>query len=331
MRATSTATPNIAIMKYWGKRNDALKLPLNDSISITLDSTFSSKTTVDFSEHYKEDSLVIDGVPASDKEMRNAMLVLYYLRKKAGLSCHARIESGNNFPKGAGIASSSSGYAALAVAAAAALNLKLRPDEISIAARLGSGSACRSVIGGFVQWKKGGKEDGSDSYSEQLADEHHWKEFRIVTAITSEEPKIIGSTEGMKRTVDTSKLYGKRLETLPDIIEQSKEAIKRKNHEELFRIAMAESNSLHAVMLDSWPPLIYLNETSRKIISKIHEFNAAKKETAAAYSFDAGPNCHIFTLAKHEAELIAAIKEISGVSRIHTSVVGKGPEVITQT
>ncbi len=323
--ATATATPNIAIIKYWGKRNDILKLPLNDSISVTLDTTFSSNTSVEFSDKFEADSMTLDGTPANEKEMRNVKLVLDYLRKKAGISSHARIESTNNFPKGAGIASSASGYAALASAASAALGLKLKSSELSIAARLGSGSACRSVIGGFVQWKKGVNEDGSDSYAEQIADENHWPEFRIVTAIVSEEPKIIGSTEGMKRTAETSSLYQQRQKTLPETTENAKRAILKKNHEELFRIAMAESNSLHAVMLDSWPPIMYMNDTSKKIMAKIHEMNETKGSTIAAYSFDAGPNCHIFTLEKYSAEVADAIRQISGVVRTHVCKVGKGP------
>ncbi len=330
MRATAIATPNIAIIKYWGKRNESLKLPINDSVSVTLGSNFQSKTTAEFSNDFEKDSMKIDGAEATEKEMKNVSLVLDYLRKNAGIQKKARIISENNFPKASGIASSASGYAALSVAASAALNLKLDSKELSIAARLGSGSASRSVLGGFVQWKKGQEEDGSDSYAEQIADENHWKEFRVISAIVSEAPKIIGSTEGMKRTAETSRLYQQRLKMLPEITEKAIAAVREKDSESLFKIAMAESNSLHAVMLDSWPPIIYLNDTSKKIISAIHSLNDSAGKTIAAYSFDAGPNAHIFTLEKNAGQVMDSLNGIEGIAKTYTSIVGKGPEVMKE-
>ncbi len=327
MRFSAIATPNIAIIKYWGKRNESLKLPNNDTISVTLEGNFQSRTEVEFSDELKKDSMQLDGAEASEKELKNVILVLDYLRRKAGTSKKARIISNNNFPKASGIASSASGYAALATAASAALGLKLDTKEKSIAARLGSGSASRSVLGGFVQWKKGQEEDGSDSYAEQISDENHWKEFRIITAIASEAPKLIGSTDGMKRTTETSKLYPQRLKILPEITEKAIAAVKEKDSESLFRIAMAESNNLHAVMMDSWPPIIYLNDTSKSIISSIHSINESAGEIIAGYTFDAGPNAHIFTLEKHVRQVMNEIKEIQGVQKVYASTVGKGPEL----
>ncbi|MBI3051979.1 diphosphomevalonate decarboxylase [Candidatus Woesearchaeota archaeon] len=327
MKARATASPNIALVKYWGKRDSQLKLPLNDSISVTLAGDFQSRTTVEFSEDYAQDSLLLDGVEASEKEMQNSFLVLDYLRKLAAVDFRASVVSQNTFPKGVGIASSSSGYAALAAAASAALGLKPDARQLSIAARLGSGSASRSIIGGFAHWKAGSMDDGSDSFAVQIADENHWPELRIVTAITSAEPKIIGSTEGMKRTVETSALFRQRLSTIPAKVEGIRQAILGKNMHSLLPAVMAESNSLHAVMLDSWPPIIYLNDTSKRIIAAVHELNDASGEIIAGYTFDAGPNAHILTEQKYLHEVEKAIKG-EGVKSLHVSRPGEGSRIL---
>lgn len=320
------ASPNIAIIKYWGKRNDLLKLPMNDSVSVTLAGPFFTETKVELSGAGK-DSMEINGRPADDRELLNVRLVLDFLRKKAGNTLKATISTRNSFPEGTGIASSASGYAALASASAAALGLELSPAELSVAARLGSGSACRSVIGGFVHWKMGIENDGSDSYAVQVAAPSHWDGFRIVTAITTSQPKKIGSTDGMKRTVETSSLYRQRLEALPGRTAKVLAAIMKKDAGLLFRLAMEESNNLHAVMMDSYPPLFYLDDVSRGIIASIHELNEAKGSFVAGYSFDAGPNAHVFTTERYCSEVEALLKA-QGVGRVVVSKPGPGVEVL---
>ncbi|MGC9132697.1 MAG: diphosphomevalonate decarboxylase, partial [Candidatus Micrarchaeia archaeon] len=227
-----------------------------------------------------------------------------------------------------GLASSASGIAALVVAAASALKLKLNEKELSIVARLGSGSACRSVIGGFVEWKRGKKEDGSDSYAKQIVDSSYWPEFCDIIAVVETREKKIGSRAGMKQTVATSILYPARVKYLPRVIKETKEAILSKNHQKLFEIAMRDSNNMHATMFDTWPPIFYLNNTSIEIIDKIHELNESSGETIAAYSFDAGPNANVFTLKKYIAEVKRALKEIDGIKYFIECGVGKGPKLI---
>lgn len=325
MKATAIASPNIAIVKYWGKRDERLKLPMNDSISVTLDRSLYSETTVEFSKAFSADSMQLDGAEASEREMKNVALVLDCLRKKAKTGMNARIISRNNFPKSSGMASSASGYAALSAAAAAALNLQLDSRELSIAARLGSGSASRSVIGGFAWWKKGQDEDGSDSYAVQVADESHWKDFRIVTAVVSEEKKPVGSTDGMKLTLETSSLYRERLKKLPGTVSRVRQAILGRDAGQLFRLAMEESDSLHASMADTKPPLIYINESSREIMKRVNELNR-ENGMIAGYSFDAGPNAHIFTTEQNVNRVIHSIKGLA--ERIVASSPGKGAEVV---
>ncbi len=321
MKATAIASPNMAIIKYWGKRNDELKLPMNDSIAVMLEGNFKSTTTVEFSGQ-KEDRITIDGVKADEKEMRNASLVLDHLRKKASSHQNATINSKNSFPKGTGIASSSSGYAAMAVAASKALGLNLSQKELSIAARLGSGSACRSMISGFSHWHMGERNDGSDSYATQIEDENHWKDLRIITIILSTEKKAVGSNEGMKRTVETSGLYKERLRNLPKAIRLARKAIITKDEELLYHVLMRESNSLHAVMLDSWPPITYLNDESKKIMAAVDHLNG--KKLIAGYTFDAGPNGHVFTTQKNSLPALKAVKKAVPAAKAYISRPGPG-------
>ncbi|MGC9149542.1 MAG: diphosphomevalonate decarboxylase [Candidatus Micrarchaeia archaeon] len=326
--ATAEATPNIAIIKFWGARDEKLILPMQGSISVTLDEKLKTRTSVLFSRRFKKDTLIINGVEQKGKEVEERLRLLDVLRKKANTDLKAKIVSVNTFPTKAGLASSASGIAALVVAAASALKLKLNEKELSTIARLGSGSASRSIIGGFVEWKRGKKEDGSDSYAKQIVDSSYWPEFRDVIAVVETKEKKISSRAGMRRTVATSILYPARIKYLPKIIKETKKAILSKDHQKLFEIAMRESNNMHATILDTWPPIFYLNNTSIDIINKIHELNESSGEIIAAYSFDAGPNANIFTLKKYVNRVKKALKEVKGIKYFIECEVGKGPKLI---
>ncbi len=326
--ATAEATANIALVKYWGKRDERLVLPKEGSVSVTMDEQLKTRTTVMFSEKFKEDELILNGKKLEGNDVKERLQQLDVIRKRAGINMKAKIVSLNCFPTSAGFASSSAGLAALAIAAATALNLNLDSKELSILARLGSGSACRSVLGGFVEWKKGSKDDGSDSYAVQFASHLHWPEFRNVIAVTETEKKKISSRAGMKQTVETSILYNARLAYLPKLIEDVKKAILEKDLQNLLQMVMRESNNLHAVMLDTWPPIIYLNDTSKEIIYAIHEYNNNCKEIRAGYTFDAGPNAHIFTVEKYVPEIVSVLSHIEGVKKIIVCKVGEGPKIL---
>src|SRR3989338_3259985 len=200
MKGTCLATPNIAVIKYWGKRDNALNLPMNGSFSVTMDESLRTVTTVAFDASLAKDMLTLNGKMAMEGEVARASKVLDAIRKEAGMKAKARVSSTNNFPTAAGIASSASGFAALACAGADAAGLDATSRELSIFARLGSGSACRSVLGGFVEWKMGGKKDGSDSYAVQVAPAPHWPELRNVIAIVDAGRKKVGSAHGMEIT-----------------------------------------------------------------------------------------------------------------------------------
>ena len=330
MKGTCLATPNIAVIKYWGKRDNALNLPMNGSFSVTMDESLRTVTTVAFDASLAKDMLTLNGKMAMEGEVARASKVLDAIRKEAGMKAKARVSSTNNFPTAAGIASSASGFAALACAGADAAGLDATSRELSIFARLGSGSACRSVLGGFVEWKMGGKKDGSDSYAVQVAPAPHWPELRNVIAIVDAGRKKVGSAHGMEITAKTSGLYKERVRLMPKKIADMRKAVLGRDLESFLVIAMRESSSLHAVMLDSFPPIIYLNDVSREVMNAVLEYNEQKGEICAGYTFDAGPNAHVYTIAKYEGEIKKLLGDIGGVQKILVCKPGNGPRKLSE-
>lgn len=329
-KSTWLATPNIAVIKYWGKRDSNLNLPYNGSVSVTMDETVHTKTTVEWQEGLGEDVLHLNGRKALPEETSRASRVLDAVREAAGLNLRANVSSMNNFPTAAGIASSASGFAALACAAADAAGLKATSAELSRFARMGSGSACRSVLGGFVEWKKGSREDGYDSFAVQVAPASHWKELRNVIAITDAGRKLVGSDAGMQLTVSGSALYKERVRRMPSIINEMKSAIMGKDLGAFLSISMKESSNMHAVMLDSHPPIIYLNDISHAIMREVHRLNNELGSVAAGYTFDAGPNAHVYTVEKHAKEIEELLSRIPGVKKTMVCRAGSGPRRLSK-
>lgn len=325
-KSTWQASPNIAVVKYWGKRDSCLNLPNNGSISVTMDGSLRTITSVAFDPSLKADELILNGKIALEGETARAAKVLDAIRKKARIKTRASVASENNFPTAAGIASSASGFAALACAGADAAGLRASGKELSIFARLGSGSACRSVLGGFAEWKMGRRKDGLDSYAVQVAPASHWPALRNLIAITDPDRKKIGSAEGMEITARTSGLYSERVRTRPKIIAMMKKAILQRELETFLELAMRESSHMHAVMLDSFPPIMYLNDVSREIIYAVHEFNLRRGKTCAGYTFDAGPNAHVYTEEKYVEDLRDTLSGIKGIKRMIACRPGNGPK-----
>ncbi len=206
-KSTAIANSNIAIIKYWGKRDEQLMLPTNSSISFTMDEQLSTVTTVEFDNSLKQDELVLDDAPSKEKELLRVSGFLDLVRAKAGVAARARVVSKNSFPKAAGLASSASAFAALSLAASKAAGLSLAPDELSVLARMGSGSACRSIYGGAVEWQKGIKADGSDSFAVELSPPEKWKELR--NAIV-----ILDSKEKKNQSQERNAAHSKNFETI---------------------------------------------------------------------------------------------------------------------
>ena len=328
-RATAEATPNIAMIKYWGKRDEKLILPQEGSISATMDEQLKTRTTVMFSENLSKDEVILNNKGIEDKDLEETLKQINLIRENSGKKdLKVKVVSINGFPTAAGFASSASGFAALAVAATAAIGMKVDSRELSILSRLGSGSACRSVLGGFVEWKRGEKADGSDSYAVQIAPASHWPEIRNVIAITAPEKKKVSSRSGMKQTIATSPLYPARLKYLPSSIETVRDAILKRDLPRLLEAIMRESNNMHATMLDTWPPIMYLNDISKHIIYAIHDYNASVGEIRAGYTFDAGPNAHIYTIDKYVPEVKKALESVEGIQRTMVCKIGDGPKVL---
>jgi len=310
-------------VKYWGVRDPELVLPYNSSVSVTL-GTFRSRTRVRFDAGLDGDRVVLNGAVAAGPPRLAVVRMLDRVRDRAGEVAPAEVVSENNFPTASGLASSASGFAALAAAASAAAGLSLSPRELSRLARLGSGSASRSVFGGFVLWRAGTRADGQDSYARELYGERHWPELVDVVALIADAPeKEVRSAEAMQATVRTSPDYPGRLEGLPARIAKVVRAIGARDAERLFPLIMEECDSFRDVCETTRPPLDYLTPASRAVLSEVRALNRAAGRPIAAYTHDAGAHVHIFTLARHVRAVRRSVGAVPGVER--TIVVRPGP------
>lgn len=322
--ATVSAPTNIACIKYWGKASVEYNTPINSSVSVTLDqSDLCATTTASASLSYTEDKLWLNGIEenpnkrfyaclnqvralASDKIDPETGDVIVSADQWKQMKVH--VSSYNTFPTAAGLASSAAGYAALVSAFKELFHAKESfPGEFTTIARQGSGSACRSLYGGFVAWRKGSAEDGwKNSFAEQVCDENHWSEIRALILVVSDEKKTTSSTKGMSNSVSTSRLLQHRAECVVDErMEQIEAAYHQKDFPTFAKLTMADSNQFHATCLDTYPPIFYMNDVSKQIINLIHCYNDYTGEIRAGYTFDAGPNAVIYTLEKYSVEVTA--------------------------
>lgn len=298
---TCIAPVNIAVIKYWGKRDESLILPTNDSISATLDTDqLHAKTTVMISLDFKEDRIWLN---EREEDIKNSRLqnCLKEIKKRSQLPGYmndwkVHICSKNNFPTAAGLASSAAGYACLAAALAKLYKVE---GDISVIARSGSGSACRSILGGFVRWHMGLDKNGTDSLAKQIVPASHWPEMRILVLVVNDEKKNVSSAIGMKRSMETSEFLQYRIrQTVPERTNKIHQAIVEKDFKTFAELTMKDSNQMHAVCLDTYPPCIYMNDTSNSIINLIHSYNDAVNDVKVAYTFDAGRNATLYLLEK---------------------------------
>ncbi|CCH42376.1 Diphosphomevalonate decarboxylase [Wickerhamomyces ciferrii] len=323
--ASTTAPVNIAVstLKYWGKRDKQLNLPTNSSISVTLaQDDLRTLTSVATSSEFPEDKLWLNGKEESlaSERTQNCLKDLRNLRQELESKDDSlpkisnwklHIVSENNFPTAAGLASSAAGFAALVVAIAKLYKLPQPTSEISKIARKGSGSACRSVFGGYVAWEMGEKEDGSDSKAVEVAPLSHWSNLKAAILVVSADKKDTPSTSGMQTTVQTSDLFQWRIkEVVPKRFEEMKKSILDKDFTKFADLTMKDSNSFHATCLDSYPPIFYLNDTSKKIIKLVHSINEFYGKTVAAYTFDAGPNAVIYYEDQNESKIFSFLYKL---------------------
>ena len=317
---TTLAHPNIAFIKYWGNRDNALRLPSNGSISMNLDGLF-TRTTVTFNSS-KQDSLTINDHAVFGKGLDRVSTILNLVREMANIDESAEVSSTNNFPAGAGIASSAAAFAALALASSRAAGLTLSEGQLSRLARRGSGSASRSIPSGFVEWKMGTGDD--DSVAVSIAPPEHWALTDCV-AIVNASHKKTGSTEG-HAIAGTSPLQNARLEDTPRRLELCRNAILNKDFEAFANIIELDSDIMHSVMMTSNPPLLYWQAGTVGIFHAVREWRAGG--LPCAYTVDAGANVHVICLGDHTKEVEMRLRDLSGVNDVLVAGVGGAALVV---
>ncbi|MCI4320700.1 MAG: diphosphomevalonate decarboxylase [Thermoplasmata archaeon] len=328
VEASFEAAPNIALVKYWGVRDEALGLPYNSSLSVTLN-RLRTRTTVRFDPKLSSDRFLLDGEAQSGGPLTSVSGFLDTVRAIARFETHALVRSTNNFQTASGLASSASGFAALAGAASLAAGLHLSPADLSRLARLGSGSASRSLFGGFVEWRAGTRSDGRDCFARPLHPPSHWPSLVDLVAIIADAPtKPVRSSVAMQRTVATSPTYAQRQRELPRRLRAMKRAIAVRDAPTLFDLTMEECDSFRNVCETTVPTLDYLVPASRAVLADVRAANEENGTTLAGYTHDAGAHVHVFTLQRHAGTLRRRLARIHGVAKVLALSPGRGARPI---
>jgi diphosphomevalonate decarboxylase len=318
------ANANVALAKYWGKRDELLNLPYTGSISIAL-AGLESRASVAFVPASPADRVSLNGKPSDGPDAQRISRFLDLVRRQAGLSARAVVDVHSNFPVAAGLASSASTFAALALAAAHAAGLSLSPQELSVLARRGSGSAARSIFSGYVEWLPGEAPDGSDSHALQLAAPLHWP-LGVVVAVTAEGPKAVGSTEGMARAVKQSPFFPAWLQAHEVDLEAIRQGILERDLALVGHAAERNCLAMHAVALTARPPILYWNPATIAVVERVR---ALREEGLDAYfTIDAGPQVKVICPMAQRAAVAAALGAVAGVQRVLLSEPGAGAALV---
>jgi diphosphomevalonate decarboxylase len=322
--ATAQASPNIALIKYWGNRDDTLRIPSNGSLSMTLGGLYTT-ARVSFDPAATEDTLSLGGQPAAADAARRVSAHLDLVRAASGQGLRGRVESSSNFPADSGIASSASAFAAITLAAAAALGLQLDSTALSRLARRGSGSACRSVFGGFVEWQAG---DGdATSFAFPLAPPDHWPLIDLI-AVVSQAPKRTGSTEG-HRLAFTSPLQAARVHDAPRRLSACRQAILHRDFDALAEVVELDSLLMHAVMMTSSPPLQYWLPSTLTILRAVSEWRS--RGVGVCATVDAGPNVHCICAPGYAEAIQAGLRDLHGVELVLECPPGEAARSLPRT
>src|SRR5690242_3253412 len=307
--ATAQASPNIAFIKYWGNRDNELRIPMNGSISMNLDGLF-TRTTVSFQPSLPFDQLIINGHEIMGAGRDRVSYILGIIREVAGIRDSAEVITENNFPSGAGIASSAAAFAALALAGSKAAGLNMSEKELSRLARRGSGSAARSIPSGFVEWQAGTSDE--DSYAFSIAESNQWKLVDCIAIISSAHKKT-GSTEGHSIAA-TSPLQAARVADAPRRLDICRNAILHCDFDSFASIVELDSDMMHSVMMTSAPALHYWKPASLEVMNKVRAWRA--EGLSACYTVDAGPNVHVICLETEVRTVDKELREINGVEDV---------------
>ncbi|HVT07237.1 MAG TPA: diphosphomevalonate decarboxylase [Polyangia bacterium] len=316
---------NIALVKYWGKRDAALNLPATGSLSLTLD-RLGTRTRVAFDGGSGgADRVTLDGAPAGEKFAARVTAFLDRVRARAGITTRATVDTANTVPTASGLASSASGFAALAVAAAHAAGLSPSPAELSELARLGSGSAARSIFGGFVEMARGQRADGRDAVARPVEAGDGW-DVRLVVAITAAGEKIIGSTAAMARTAATSPYYDAWVRGVEGDLADARAAIAARDLNTLGAVAERSAMRMHASAMAADPPILYWNAATVSAMGTVRSLRAAG--VAAFFTIDAGPHVKVLCAAADAERVASALEATPGVLRTLAAAPGPGARVV---
>ena len=323
---TAVAGTNIALVKYWGKRDAALNLPAAGSLSLTLD-RLGTRTTVAFDRVAGDgDRVTLNGAAADAKTAARVGAFLDRIRALAKLDAGATVVSENSVPTAAGLASSASGFAALALAASRAAGLEPSPPELSVLARLGSGSAARSIFGGFVEMAAGARADGSDAFARPL--ESAW-DVRLVVAVTAASEKTMGSTAAMEHTARTSPNYEAWVRGVDGDLTAARAAITARDLAALGVVAERSALRMHAAAMTADPAIIYWNPATLAAVVRVRALRAAG--TPAFFTIDAGPHVKVLCAAADADAIAVALDDTLGVLRTIVAAPGPGARVIEET
>ena len=322
LSATVVARPNIALVKYWGKADRARNLPMTGSLLVTLDG-FTTHTTVTRCPDLAVDEMSLDGQQVSSLVLARTMEFVDLVRAGAGIRDRVRIITENNFPTASGLASSASGFAALTLALSRVFDLPTDPRIVAALARRGSGSAPRSLLGGVVLYRPD-EGDGSEDSLVQLCSADAW-DLRMVVAVTSDEAKAVGSSEGMEHTRTTSPYFSAWVEHNRGLLEEGRRAVDARDLEALGEVAEASCFAMHASMLASRPPLLYWNPATVGAISAVRELRAAG--IGAWATIDAGPHVKVLCGGDDAAAVAARLAEVEGVREVREERPGAGAEL----
>lgn len=321
MKATARSHSNIAFIKYWGNKDEKLKIPENSSLSMNLDGVYTD-TTVEWVPALQADQLILNDQEVQGSQLDRVVEHLNFIRKRLNRSEHARVSSVNNFPMGAGIASSASAFSALTLAAVTATGNELSEKELTSIARLGSGSASRSIPSGFVEWHQG--QSHETSYAESFASPEHWELYDMI-AIVSKEHKRVGSRAGHP-SAHTSELFAGRLQNIQQRLAECKQAILNRDFSVFADIVEYDSNLMHAVMMTSNPPLFYWLPATLTIMEHVRHWRSEGLEVC--YTLDAGPNVHCLCTKESSEEIKFRLSQIPDVENIISARSGVGAHII---
>lgn len=323
MKATAIAHPNIALIKYWGKRHAGLNLPATGSYSLTL-APIATKTTVEWGQG--NDTLTLNGEATSGRPLARITRFLDILRAEHPNLGGASVASANDFPTAAGLASSASAFAALALASVRAANLDFDSQELSVLARRGSGSAARSIFGGFARMHPGQKEDGSDAFAEARYDVDHW-DLRVLFALTAHGEKDISSTVGMDRTAETSPYFKAWCDAVPPTLDAMDQAVGARDFARVADLAEASALQMHASAIAAVPGVLYWNPATVAIIHSVRSMR--EQGLPVFFTIDAGPHVKVFVEGEYTRQVARALKRISGVLDVFETRAG-GPARVIQ-